>query len=93
VTVYINVGALTLDGVRIRTKKALIEEIVDRNVFFDQTAYVHDGNLPETFTVNDFYAATEHKTIILSVVGPDPYTKRNWYANVEINKNGGIKVS
>ncbi len=27
------------------------------------------------------------------VVGPDPYTKRNWYATVEVRPDGTIKVS
>jgi hypothetical protein len=28
----------------------------------------------------------------LSVVGPDPFTARNWYATVEV-KNGKVKIS
>lgn len=31
--------------------------------------------------------------IIMSIVGPDPYSKRTWYASVQRNKKGGLTVS
>lgn len=32
------------------------------------------------------------ENMVFTVVGPDPHTKRNWYANVE-KKNGKVTVS
>jgi hypothetical protein len=30
--------------------------------------------------------------VVFNVVGPDPFTKRDWYASVYRNKNGGLTV-
>jgi len=30
--------------------------------------------------------------VVFNVVGPDPFTKRDWYASVYRNKTGGITV-
>jgi hypothetical protein len=91
---YVNVGANDSKGKRVPTKAKLKELVrtaqeleADEVVFFDQTSIVHDGGLPGTITLNDLKPGT-----VLVVVGPDPYTRRNWYANVE-RKNGKVKVS
>lgn len=90
---YVNVGALNSGGQRIPTKKALKEAVQRYNegqqdaVVFDQTAMMQSGSVPGMATCNDL-----SEGIVLSVVGPDPYEKRNWYASVE-RKGDLVKVS
>lgn len=82
---YVNVGAIDSKGQRVPTKKAL-KELVAANldkpdaelIMFDQTSMIHSGGLPGNIVLRDLPEGH-----ILSVVGPDPYRKRNWYANVE----------
>ena len=86
---YINVGALRADtSERFKSKKAMAEAIKEGNAAFDQTAFPQDGSLPGIIEVSDL-----KKGMILSVVGPDPYKSRRWYANVYIgNKSGKVTV-
>lgn len=87
---YINVGA-TLYGRRIPTKAKLRAELGPEGdwagVAFDVTSMLG----PRAGEVINA-TATDIGTDKLTVVGPDPYTKRNWYATVEV-RNGKIKVS
>lgn len=68
---YLNCGA-KVNGERPKTKKALREAL---------------QNAPETVTFdstsewNEWTSNYHRSDITFSIVGPDPYTKRNWYAN------------
>jgi hypothetical protein len=72
---YVNCGAKIL-GQRIKTKKALKEAMKNDpgSVSFDETSMFN--------TARDYSGNDIPRGIILSVVGPDPYTKRSWYASV-----------
>lgn len=84
---FVNVGALdAADGSRIPTKAMLKRGVAAGiGVAFDQTAYPHDGSLPGTIEIKDI-----PEDVTLVVVGPDPYQRRNWYANVKIGRNGKV---
>ena len=86
---YINVGASDrLTGLRIKSKKALKEALSQdlASVVFDGTSPMGPQDFAHPATVS---ALTDgHK---LSVVGPDPYTKRSWYASVFL-VDGKIRV-
>lgn len=74
---FVNVGAKDRDGRRFRTKRALREalDFAPSEVLFDCTEH-HTSALP-------MYCADSIPTgVRLVVVGPDPYRKRDWYANV-----------
>jgi hypothetical protein len=76
---YTNVGALDENGKRFQTKKALKEAIAQsKKVIFDGTSLFDSGR---TFIISDSNLTT------LSVVGPDPYNDRKWYATI---KNGKV---
>ena len=84
---YINVGVYaSADMERVRTKTALKKMIKEdpASVTFDRTSafergFINASEIPQGDT--------------LVVVGPDPYTARNWYANVVKTATGTIKVS
>ncbi len=83
---FINVGA-SLNGARIASKAALKRAIKDTPdaVEFDSTSPMgqqYDGGPADIPT-----------GVKLSVVGPDPYTNRKWYATVERTSTGAVKVS
>lgn len=82
---YVNVGCFDADGNRIKTKKRLKELLVadPKSVRFDKTA-LFDG--AGTVTVAELSPGTT-----LSVVGPDPFRKRSWYASVQV-VNGKVTV-
>lgn len=87
-TMYINVGAYS-DNQRIKTKSQLKQMVKDSPelVRFDQTSPLAENHLSRTIEVNML-----NPQIVLSVVGPDPYISRKWYASVTI-KNGKATVS
>jgi hypothetical protein len=96
---FVNVGAVDHRGKRIPTKKALKEIVAkvvtaktfEDGVMFDQTSMMQSGRIPGNATVQDLMnapAGTE-----LQVVGPDPYSKRNWYATVKVDRNGKVTVT
>lgn len=78
---YVNVGA-KVNGVRPKTKKALREALKadPRSVTFDNTSPMG----PQLVGINGANVPVEFS---LQVTGPDPFTKRNWYATV---KNGPV---
>jgi hypothetical protein len=81
---YINCGVSDNYG-RIKTKKHLKEHAVKNPelTYLDSTAMVGDsynGSLADAPDGN------------YSVVGPDPYTKRSWYATIA-KRGDTIKVS
>ena len=89
---YINVGAY-VNGARPQSKKALKEACAAwsasptdaPSLRFDSTAMMGpragEDILPATIGADT-----------LSVVGPDPYAKRSWYASVT-RKDGKLEVS
>lgn len=80
--VYVNVGAKDRAGERFKTKAALRRALeVPSEVLFDPTS-LHGGG-PST----DICADSIPTGLRLVVVGPDPYTHRQWYAQVA--RHGG----
>jgi len=84
---YFNCGAYGADGKRIPTKKQLRAEMADHpgEVYFDGTALVKD--------VGGYRGDDIPDGAILSVVGPNPYESRKWYASVRKTAEGSAKVS
>jgi hypothetical protein len=87
---YINTGAF-VNGRRPASKKALREAIKadPSSVTFDSTAMAGAR-------AGDMIKADPDdigKGNTLSVAGPDPYTRRNWYASVQVSASGALKVS
>ena len=86
---YVNAGAY-VDGRRPASKAALKAALKDApdTVEFDSTALMgpHAGDMLTVETLKAEPGTT------VSVAGPDPYTKRNWYASVAYG-NGKVKVS
>lgn len=83
---YINVGAKLQDGTNVATKKALkaaLAQDPDSVVFYSTSTMgpQHQGT-----------AGLLYPGDVLSVVGPDPYHRRNWYANVKRGAQGKITV-
>lgn len=79
-------GVFTPFGGRYKTKKALKEAVAENHTpILEVTSMFNEGptNIP-------FDALEEGKTYTL--VGPDPYRARKWYANVR-RDGGNIKVS
>lgn len=82
---YINVGAYS-DNQRIPTKAKLKQMVKETPELlrFDETSMYSQGCY---LAISDI----DH-TMTLTVVGPDPYNNRKWYASVTI-KNGKVHVS
>lgn len=80
---YINCGAF-INGERPRTKKALKEAIIfnPASVQFDKTSMYEAGAVVNTTEIPE--------DAVMQVVGPDPYNKRNWYANVLRSSTGNL---
>jgi hypothetical protein len=86
---YINVGAFVNEE-RPRTKKALREALASApdTVWFDQTsAFLAPGWDPR------IHLDGLEPGVTLTVVGPDPYRDRRWYASVTRDRAGKIRVS
>ena len=76
----INTGAY-VNGERPKSKKALREALQDapHTVQFDGTSPLSpDGG-------RNYRADEVPEGFVLTVCGPDPYTRRNWWANVSRN--------
>jgi hypothetical protein len=75
---FINVGAFGPDGQRVPTKKALKELLAtnpagvtfDRTSAFDTVGTIKGDEIPLDSR--------------LTVVGPDPFWRRSWYASVRV---------
>lgn len=80
---YINSGARGPDGAYVPTKTALraLLRTSPESVVFERTS-LYDT---EEGTIT---GATIPNGVIMTVVGPDPYRKRRWYANVLIGRSG-----
>jgi hypothetical protein len=86
--IYVNVGAYS-DNKRVVTKSAL-KRLVNETpelVRFDQISALGSNGLPKLIALSDISASHT-----LSVVGPDPYSERKWYASIQL-KNGKATVS
>lgn len=81
---YVNVGAY-VNAERPKTKKALKEAVAKTPDLLDFDATSFEG--PAMYQVKDLTPGLR-----LQVVGPDPYSKRSWYATVEL-KGGRVVVS
>ncbi len=90
---YINVGAKITDGYGVTndcpTKKALKAALASMpdSVQFYGTSPMGPQHFATPATI-----ASLPQGYTLTVVGPDPYNKRTWYASVTV-VNGKIKVS
>lgn len=75
---YVNVGALSRDGVRYPSKKALREALKadPSEVIFDPTSIL--GPITESICGDSIPQGVK-----LSVCGPDPYESRKWFATAE----------
>ena len=83
---YMNVGAY-VDGVRPKSKKALKEALAA-----NPASVTFDGTSPMGPQHDDLSGTCVPEELILSVVGPDPFTKRSWYATVRWNVQTGKVV-
>jgi hypothetical protein len=77
-------GVYSRTGERFKSKKAFIQA-------------VKDGEIPILESTSPFnnYPTKPMSQLTpgkYAVVGPDPYTKRNWFASVEIQPGGKILV-
>lgn len=83
---YLNTGAY-VEGERAPSKKALREAVKahPESVRFDLTSQF-DGQ-------GDWTPEDVGPGVTLSVVGPDPYTSRRWYASVTRDAKGVLVVS
>lgn len=82
---YVNVGAF-VDGKRPRSKKALLEAIRR-----DPQSVRFDGTSPHGPQFSGL-AVNLPTHLVASVTGPDPETKRVWYAQVKWNTRSGKLV-
>jgi hypothetical protein len=87
---FINVGARSKEGGLFATKKAMREALNSQpgEVVFYKTSPLDNSGLPSTITVETLPLGA-----VLTVVGPNPYTKRSWYASVQKRPDGSLKVS
>jgi len=92
-TVWINVGAINVaTGERFSTKKSLREAILaDPSIVkFDKTSVFSQVGRDQ----RDLYVYCDdiRDGEKLSVVGPDPYNDRRWYANI-CKQGNRLKIS
>lgn len=85
---WVNVGAYVND-VRPKTKKALKEavETAPATVKFDYTSFYPEEGMPRELNTTNI-----PEEVTLLVCGPDPYTKRRWYASA-CPTSDGVKVT
>lgn len=88
-TTYLNAGAL-VNGFPPKTKKALGVAIRDNPESVDLVQTSDNKDHPAQFRAVDL-PGDGH--VIASVVGPDPFNKRTWYADVKRDKDGKLVVT
>lgn len=91
-TTWINAGAKHSTGVRVKTKAELKRTLkaTPSAVTFDTT-----GNFPnaeERVVASDLGNRPHHADEAWTIVGPDPFTDRKWYATVTVNRLGNLVV-
>lgn len=85
---YVNCGAY-VDGKRPATKAALKRALAE-----NPAGVEFDGTSPMGPQFSDMSGVNVPEGMSLSVVGPDPFTKRNWYATVKVNvKTGKVVIT
>ncbi|QNK82611.1 hypothetical protein [Nakamurella sp. PAMC28650] len=79
-------GALDAEGHRVMTKRALREMLAidPAQVKFDCTGLRDEGRIIKGDSIPP--------GMTLVVVGPDPFTKRSWYANAYNRADGTLVV-
>lgn len=85
---YINVGVKWAEsGERPTYKKELMRAIrtAPETVVFDKTSPLDRSDLPATFGVDQLVQG-----MTLSVCGPSPYTKRDWFCSIERRADGTL---
>jgi hypothetical protein len=82
-------GGIRINGQNAKSKKAVKEAMAngDRVVF-----YCTDAFGPNAGNEFDLHALPLTMNQRLTFVGPDPYTKRNFYGTLTVT-NGKVKVS
>lgn len=88
---YINAGA-SYQWRRVKTKAELkrLLKAEPQNVTFDTTS-LHAK--PETVIASDLGNRPHGASESWSIVGPDPYSKRDWYATVKVNAKKNLVVT
>lgn len=85
---FVNTGAY-VDGKRPATKAALKRALAE-----NPAGVEFDGTSPMGPQYSDLSGVNVPEGVSLSVVGPDPYSRRNWYATVTWNvKTGKAKIT
>lgn len=81
---YVTAGAQDRDGNRFKSKNALKKAIANNpsEVMFDITDMFHEG------LASPLCADSLPEGVAVQVAGPDPYTKRSWFARVEPTASG-----
>ena len=93
-TTYINAGAIDkMTRKRIKTKAALkrLLKVEPQNVIFDTTSEFPNAEYEQV--ASDLGNRPHHADEAWSIVGPDPYSDRKWYATVRTNRLGNLVVS
>ena len=82
---YINCGAI-VGWERPKTRRELLTAIANSPgiVVFDRTSIFDTG---DNFGLDEVRPGTR-----LTVVGPDPYTDRRWYATIFIKQDGTFYI-
>jgi hypothetical protein len=83
---YVNVGAY-VDGKRPATKAALKRALAE-----NPASVEFDGTSPLGPQYSDLSGVNVPEGVSLTVVGPDPFTSRKFYATVKINARTGKVV-
>lgn len=84
---WVNAGA-TVEGGSITTKKAL-KELIGQT---PHLVYIYVTDAFGAMSGREFYVDDLPSSYKFTVVGPDPYTSRKWFATVEKLPNGTITV-
>ena len=87
---FIEVKSTTSSGQTFKSKAALKRAITE-----DPTKVVFDSVSPmggQFYGTAAEFLANGPENTKLTLVGPDPFTQRNWYGTAEV-KNGQLKIS
>jgi hypothetical protein len=90
-TTWINAGAHAPDGSSFKSKAALKRALKAG----ERVTLYTTGNFPnaeETVRAHDLGNRPNKASEAWSVVGPDPFTDRKWYATVTVNHLGNLVV-
>jgi hypothetical protein len=90
--IWINAGAKHSTGERVKTKAELkrVLKATPHAVTFDTTS--NFPNAEEVVVASDLGNRPRHADEAWQICGPDPYSKRVWYATVTVNRLGNLVV-